>query len=213
MLLPPGQKHFTVYVVSSLFGSVSVLYAVLKNSDCNRSSYFTLKWSSFTTATLYLLWLYLRYTQSHLAGLIYFFQFRRQIFLGFVQGLKHLKSAFSRLTVLRLTELLTWPVWIFLWSFKEEFCGAGGMSFFWIYLINHGLSSSTPSRLSLISLRLDISDGKTFDWRNWGSLELSTNNSSTVVSDIDKIITLLSLLKDQLKRRIFRNEKDAFLCV
>ena len=87
MLLPPGQKHFTVYVVGSLFGSVSVLYAVQKNNNCNRSSYFTLKWSSFTTATLYLLWLYLRYTQSHLAGLI-FFQFRRQIFFGLWPGVK-----------------------------------------------------------------------------------------------------------------------------
>ena len=88
MLLPPGQKHFTVYVVSSLFGSVSVLYAVLKNSNCNRSSYFTLKWSSFTTAALYLLCLYLRYTQSHLTGCIYFFKFRRQIFFGLCPGVK-----------------------------------------------------------------------------------------------------------------------------
>ena len=88
MLLPPGQKHFTVYVVSSLFGSVSVLYAVLKNSNCNRSSYFTLKWSSFTTAALYLLCLYLRYTQSHLTGCIYFFKFRRQIFFWLCPGVK-----------------------------------------------------------------------------------------------------------------------------
>ena len=88
MLLPPGQKHFTVYVVSSLFSSVSVLYAVLKNSNCNRSSYFTLKWSSFTTAALYLLCLYLRYTQSHLTGCIYFFKFRRQIFFWLCPGVK-----------------------------------------------------------------------------------------------------------------------------
>ena len=88
MLLPPGQKHFTVYVVSSLFSFVSVLYAVLKNSNCNRSSYFTLKWSSFTTAALYLLCLYLRYTQSHLTGCIYFFKFRRQIFFWLCPGVK-----------------------------------------------------------------------------------------------------------------------------
>ena len=88
MFLPPGQKHFTVYVVSSLFGSVSVLYAVQKNSKCNRSSYFTLKWSSFTTAALYLLCLYLRYTQSHLTGCIYFFKFRRQIFFWLCPGVK-----------------------------------------------------------------------------------------------------------------------------
>ena len=80
-------KH-AEYVVRSLFSSVSVLYAVLKNSNCNRSSYFTLKWSSFTTAALYLLCLYLRYTQSHLTGCIYFFKFRRQIFFWLCPGVK-----------------------------------------------------------------------------------------------------------------------------
>ena len=99
MILPPGQKHFTEYAVSSLFSSV------LKNSNCNRSSSFTLKLNSFTTATLYLPCLYLRYTQIHPTGFIYFFQFKS--FLGFVQGLKashecFFKAHYSSLIKIRL---------------------------------------------------------------------------------------------------------------
>ena len=120
MILPPGQKHFTEYAVSSLFSFVSVLYAVLKNSNCNRSSSsFTLKLNSFTTVTLYLLCLYLRYTQIHPTGFIFFSNLDGKSFLGFVQGLKashecFFKAHYSSLIKIHLPShehLLFWHFW------------------------------------------------------------------------------------------------------
>ena len=95
-----------------------------------------------------------------------------------------------------------WPVWILLWSLKEEFCRAGGTSLFWMYFINPGLSSLILLRSSLMSSRFDISDVKYSELRSWNSLEFPHTNIITEVIITVNTITFFVLFLDQRYRRI-----------